>query len=348
MIQNQQPVCVALVALFLSWNVMVAQAPAPAPAPRPKLQVDQARLAFTVPGLAGANHTLAYAPDAGLVVVSGQTPQMQYLPPMALLGLQPAPAAAPTVTASDTPIHAVAAHGLRLFLTGPKQLRMLEIQPFGAPPPATVPVEDSPRLLTVAPDGKWAATAGTTGAVTLIDLNQGKVVRTWPAHDDWIAALGFHPGGALLATAGYDQRVRVWNVADGAKAAELTLPAPPAGSPPMVPTALAYSANGQLLGVAVPTGVVHLIKTADGAVAYSLAGHAGPVTKVAWHPHEPWLATAGKDRTVRLWNATNGQAMKVLEGYGSWVTDAAWVADGALLATTGADQILRVWDLRAK
>ena len=43
--------------------------------------------------------------------------------------------------------------------------------------------------------------------------------------------------------------------------------------------------------------------THPSAVPQLLEGHQGRVYSVAWHPHEPLLASGGADGSLRLWKA---------------------------------------------
>jgi WD40 repeat protein len=69
------------------------------------------------------------------------------------------------------------------------------------------------------------------------------------------------------------------------------------------------------------------------------------VTSLAFHPGGEVLASAGKDRTVRLWNPAGGPPLKNLEGHAAWVQGVAFFARGGRLASAGADGTVRVWDL---
>src|SRR5207302_249859 len=74
----------------------------------------------------------------------------------------------------------------------------------------------------------------------------------------------------------------------------------------------------------------------------------GTITSLAFHPGGALLASAAKDRSVRLWNPATGQALKVLEGHTAWVQGIQFLSRGTRLASTGADQTIRVWGLDAR
>ena len=46
-------------------------------------------------------------------------------------------------------------------------------------------------------------------------VEDGRLVRTWSGHSDALYAVALSPDQTLLATAGYDQKIKLWNVATG-------------------------------------------------------------------------------------------------------------------------------------
>ena len=74
-----------------------------------------------------------------------------------------------------------------------------------------------------------------------------------------------------------------------------------------------------------------------------LTGHTGMVNAVVIAPDGSWLATAGSDRTVRIWDA-GGAPRAVLTGHTGTVWAVAIAPDGSWLATAGNDGTVRIWD----
>jgi WD40 repeat protein len=65
---------------------------------------------------------------------------------------------------------------------------------------------------------------------------------------------------------------------------------------------------------------------------------------VAFSPDGQRLATAGRDRTVKVWDAATGQEARTLQGHTGAVTSVAFSPDGKRLASAGQDQTVKVWD----
>ena len=61
-------------------------------------------------------------------------------------------------------------------------------------------------------------------------------------------------------------------------------------------------------------------------------------------PDGTWLASAGDDGTVRIWDPHTGQARHTLTGHTDAVTAVAVAPDGTWLASAGGDGTVRIWD----
>lgn len=228
------------------------------------------------------------------------------------------------------------------------------------------------------PDGLSLAAANSDGKVYLLDAGTGEVRRTYLGHEAGpIKSVAFAPGGAALATAGWDRSVRVWPIAGGEPLvlrghtdAVLGVAFSPdgqwlasagydnsvriwdaaSGAPLQTlvghtsrVAGVAVSRSGALLATAGNDDVVRVWATASWAPTLTLRGHAAGVTAVAFGPTDRYLASASLDHTVKVWDLTTGTAVRTYRGHADRVRAVAFSPDGHLLASGGHDRLVKLW-----
>ncbi|OSP23760.1 hypothetical protein B7767_43530 [Streptomyces sp. 13-12-16] len=158
-------------------------------------------------------------------------------------------------------------------------------------------------------------------------------------HTDGVDALAFSPASGLLATAGVDGTVKLWDLAVGTPAA-----GPLSGHEGPV-RAIAFSPDGRRIASGGADGTVQLWDPVTASpTGQPLTGHTGAVRCVAFSPDGQLVASSGDDATVRCWSPAAGRPLgKPLTGHHGPVTGVSFAPNGSLLSTTGTDRTLRLW-----
>lgn len=153
-------------------------------------------------------------------------------------------------------------------------------------------------------DGSSLVSASLDRSITVWDTRAGSITRVLEGHSRGVSSVCFLKDRRILVSAGIDRSLRVWN-------AEIS---------------------------AQPTAAQSLL--------HSLDNHTRRVHALALRPGVggmPMVASASKDRTVRLWQPTIGRMLRFVR-LEAEPLDIEWVPDGSKIVAACSDGHVRVID----
>lgn len=234
------------------------------------------------------------------------------------------------------------------------------------------------RAVAISPDGRMVASGTLRGSVYLWPTGEGAADRVVKPRTtagleipSAVSTLAFDPSGRVLALA-HEEGVTLLDVASRRAIRDLRIRE----------ARVAFSPDGRVLAVAAAGGVRLVDVTTwkeigrldgtsvlarpivsrsapasaatgppDGAPELLVqSGHRGIIAALDHDPAGRYIATAGWDGTVRLWDVATSRELRVLSGHTGPVNAVAFAPDGQLVASGAGDlehhdHGVRLWDV---
>jgi WD40 repeat protein len=198
------------------------------------------------------------------------------------------------------------------------------------------------------PDGKGLYTVDAAGRLRLWELTDGVATEKLLEQTGPLLVAAFSPDARWVATGAADGTVRIRDL----NASEPSHPLEMAADEPI--HALAVNMQG-LVAAAVVVKNVGVIRIWDSSAGKMLEpinkAHNGSIRALAFSPNGEWLASAGDDRKVAIWEAPNWTPKQ--SGIGSEmggkahqdaVRAIAFSPDGTKLITGSDDRTAQIWN----
>lgn len=164
-----------------------------------------------------------------------------------------------------------------------------------------------------------------------LDLIKMKPIEKIKGHKGKpINAVAWSADSQILASAGSDQTIRLWNrEGDSIKVID---------APDYEILDLAWSSDGTLASVGAKK-----LRLWDSGGNQKKEIDANAYNLVSWSPDSKMIATNTIDFKVNIWNV-DGTHIKELSGHTTYVNGLGWSPDGTLFVTASDDAKIRLWD----
>lgn len=168
--------------------------------------------------------------------------------------------------------------------------------------------------LEVSPDGSWLVADGSADdALTVCHVETGRRLHRLAGHNGYISRIYIPGSGRWVVTVGSDHTVRFWDPETGrgthvlyrtiaAQHNEIVFPRP----------GIVGDLADRWIAV-VDHDVVRMWSYDTGTLIRTLEGHTKPIQSLSIASDGTWLASAGQDGTVRVWEASTGDCTRVIE-----------------------------------
>ncbi|TIA91616.1 hypothetical protein E3P99_01022 [Wallemia hederae] len=184
-------------------------------------------------------------------------------------------------------------------------------------------------------------------------------IKTLYGHDHSVSCVRFLSNNTTLVSSGRDQSIKFWDVSTG----YCTRTINPHSD--WIRTVLP-SDDSTVLATASSDQTASIIDMSSGNTLGELRGHEHVIECVAWapitsYPHirqlisetntsgdntpNKYVATASRDKSIKIWDTTTYQCIHTLNGHDNWVKSILFHPAGTHLLSSSEDKSIKIWDL---
>mgnify|MGYP006282217071 CR=1 FL=1 len=170
----------------------------------------------------------------------------------------------------------------------------------------------------------------------MIDSESGEQIAKKKIGRQNTNTLSWSPDGEIIASAGEDMNLSLWNWKEDAEIRNLV------GHSGTINSIAWHPIENKIVSAS-SDKTVRIWDTESGTEIQKLEGHNKKVTSVVWSASGEKVASGSMDETIIIWDASGGKELITIEG-SSGITSISWHPEGKLIASGNDDGILELWD----
>ncbi|GAB5373392.1 hypothetical protein AAMO2058_001747300 [Amorphochlora amoebiformis] len=172
-------------------------------------------------------------------------------------------------------------------------------------------------------------------SIKLWDVQTGYCLKTFEGHKEWVRQVKISPCTTIFASCSIDHTIRVWDYKKGEETMTFR-------NHKHVVDAIAFSHEkaDQVL-------LKHLQNGSEGGEESKKEKSSSQTTTTT--PYTPqFLASASRDKTVKIFHIPSGVMIANIIGHENWVRQVVFHPSGRYLLSCADDKTVRVWDLEKR
>ncbi|MGA7938042.1 MAG: AAA-like domain-containing protein [Kovacikia sp.] len=166
-------------------------------------------------------------------------------------------------------------------------------------------------------------------------IYQVREYNQFKGHRSRVLSVRFSPNGELLASAGADQTIQLWD-RQGTRLKTLK------GHRDVI-WSVNFSPDGKLLASTGNDGTIQIWDVETGARIKTVTGQNRMLASVSFSPNGKTLAVTSWNGTIGLFDLEQGKQLQLIRAHHDIAGDAAFSPDGTLLASASYDKTIKLW-----
>ncbi|MEO1374068.1 MAG: NACHT domain-containing protein, partial [Cyanobacteria bacterium J06635_10] len=191
--------------------------------------------------------------------------------------------------------------------------------------------------LVFSPDDKLLLTGGGDGEICLWEVESGKQISSFRAHNDWISSVAFSPDGKIIASSSRSRVVKLWDSTTGECLRILR------GHKDLA-REISFNFNGTILASSSDDQTIKIWDVSTGQCINTLQGHTSQIWRVKIAPNNKIIVSGSFDSSVKIWDISTGTCLKTLDEHTGGILSITFSYDSQIVASGSQDKIIKLWD----